>query len=99
MRRGDNTEAFGGSFLLVNLINETGHSVSKAVWKSGSVLKTYMNPEFPLEINLTSEESRKLDPTNECFLAVWDEKGRKKTCKGKFVFKTDSEVVNDRNCC
>jgi hypothetical protein len=98
MRRGDNTQAFGGSFLLINLVNETGQDISKAVWKCGAVVKTYMNPVFPLDVNLTSEESRKLDPSNVCYLAVWDMEGRKKTCQGKLVFTTDSEAVDDRHC-
>lgn len=98
MRRGDNTQAFGGSFLLINLTNETGYNISKAVWKCGSVVKTYKNPEFPLEVNLSSEETRKLASENVCYLAVWDEEGRKKTCVGSLTFTTDSEIVNDRHC-
>lgn len=99
MRRGDDTQAFGGSFLLINLTNETGMPVKKAVWKSGSVIKTFLDPIFPLEVNLTSSESKKLDSTNICYLAVWDDQGRKKTCIGQFKFTTEPEVVNDGHCC
>lgn len=99
MYKGDNTQAFGGSFLLINLTNETGQSISKAVWKCGAVIKEFKNPVFPLEVNLTSEESRKLAPTNVCYLAVWDMEGRKKTCEGKLVFTANAEVVDDKHCC
>lgn len=99
MRRGDDTQAFGGSFLLINLTNETGHNISKAVWKCGAVCKTFVNPVFPLEINLTSAETKKLDSNNVCYLAVWDEEGRKKTCTGQLKFNTDPEIVNDGHCC
>lgn len=99
MRRGDDTQAFGGSFLLINLVNETGQNISKAVWKCGAVTKTYLNPTFPLDVNLTSCETRKLAPNNICYLALWDMEGRKKTCVGYLKFTTDSEVVNDGHCC
>lgn len=99
MYQGDNTEAFGGTFLSVNLTNDTGYAVSKAVWKCGKLRKEFANPTFPLIINLDSKETKELYENNTCYLAVWDSEGRKKTCEGSLNFQTKAEVVNGECSC
>lgn len=91
--RGDDTNAFDRKFIRVNLENAEGLNISKAEFKCGSILKTFDNPTFPLEIELTSDETKKLNYSNACYLAIYDEQGRKVTCKGNFTFSTKAQVV------
>ena len=91
--RGDDTNAFGGRFLEINLENSTGLNISKAEFRCGSIVKTFENPIFPLEISLTGEETSKLYQNNACYLAIYDEQGRKHTCSGHLTFTTKREVV------
>ena len=86
--RGDSSTAFGQNLLRITLSDPDGllenHSISKCEIRfNGCVTKTIENPEFPLVINLTSEESDKLSVgNNTAVMAVWDENGQKLTTKG-----------------
>lgn len=91
--KGDDTQAFGGSFLTINLEGSEEFIISKAIWRSGSIVKEIQNPEFPITINLTSEETSKLAQDNVCYLAVFDANGLKKTCEGSFRFCAKVRVV------
>lgn len=93
--KGDDTIAFGGNFLTINVVNSTGVGISKAVFKCGTIIKTFKDPQFPLTINLTSEETDKLSCKNTCYLAVYDIDGNKRTCEGSFTFQTKAEVVTN----
>ena len=76
--RGDNTAAFGGTFLTISLNNTTGLAISRAEFACGAIRLSFENPVFPLTINLTEEQTSQLCCKNDCFLAVWDEEGRKR---------------------
>ena len=91
--KGDNTAAFGGTFITINLINPLGYIVSKAVFVCGCIQKTFENPVFPLVINFTSEETKKLNVNNVCQLVVYDEQRRQKTCTGTLVFSAKNGVI------
>lgn len=92
--KGDNSGAFGNSFLTIRANIPTGHTVTKAQLKIGNLaIKTYNNPTFPLVVNLTEAETRQLTEQNNCFLAVYDEQGRKATCKGTITFVAKDQVV------
>lgn len=91
--RGDDTNAFDRKFIKVNLKNAEGLNISKAEFKCGTILKTFDNPTFPFDIELTAEETQKLNYSNACYLAIYDEQGRKVTCKGNFTFSTKAQVV------
>lgn len=93
--QGDNTAAFGGNFLTINISSETGvvPTITRAELKIGCVCKTFENPVFPMTINLTEEETQKLQAQNTAYLAVWDIEGRKKTCEGKLAFTTNPRRV------
>lgn len=93
--QGDNTGAFGETFLTINLSTsiEPAPVISKAVLKIGGICKTFDNPRFPLTINFSSEETSKLSSVNTAFLAVWDSEGRKRTCEGSLSFKTNGRKV------
>lgn len=92
---GDNTAAFGGSFITINLNNKTGAeiTISKAVFACGPIHVEFENPTFPLVVNLTEEQTEYLSCENTAYLAVWDEEGRKRTCSGKITFKTQPRKV------
>ena len=95
--RGDNTQAFNGKPIIVKLKNAENHEIALAEFRCGPVLKTFENPEFPLKVYFTSEESNMLKPYNTMHLAVYDldekENLRKHTCKESAVLKTKQGVV------
>lgn len=91
--RGDDTNAFGSKFITIDLENAKGLTISKAEFKCGTILKTFENPIFPIAISLTREETLKLFHSNTCYLAIYDEIGRKHTCSGYLTFTTEREVV------
>ncbi len=91
--RGDDTLAFGGNFIRIDIENNTQFNIIKAEWKCGVIKKVFNNPQFPLMINLTSDESEKLNTQNTCYLAVYDDLGRKKTCEGSLTFTSNQKRV------
>lgn len=93
--RGDNTAAFGGNFLTISITNNTQHdiTITKAVFVCGPITKTFENPVFPLTVNLTEAETAQLECNNTCYLAVWDEEGRKLTCQGSISFNAQPRKV------
>lgn len=98
----DNTGAFGNNFITINLVNPEGYVISKAVFVCGCIQKTFNNPDFPLHINFTSEETAGLRNTNTCYLVVYDSEGRQKTCQGTLTFEANNGVIkgiNGRTCC
>lgn len=93
--QGDNTAAFGGNFLTINISSESGivPTITKAELKIGCICKHFSNPTFPMTINLNEEETAKLSATNTAYLAIWDIEGRKKTCQGSISFPTNARRV------
>lgn len=97
--KGDDTGAFGNSFITINLDNPNDYEVSKVVFVCGCVYKEFENPTFPIVINLTSEETNKLKASNVCYLVAYDSEGRQKTCKGTLTFNAQNGVISDGTCC
>lgn len=92
--KGDDTGAFGGNFLTVNANIPTGYNISKAEIKIGILEPVVVNnPVFPLRINLTSEQTALLMNKNNIYMAVYDDLGRKATCKGVISFNAKEQVV------
>lgn len=91
--KGDDTGAFGANFLTISLENAENVTISKAVFRCNEITKEFENPVFPIKINLTAEETSMLYEDNTCYLAVYDEKGLKKTCEGSFVIQTQPKRV------
>jgi hypothetical protein len=93
--QGDNTAAFGGNFLTINLSynGEDLPTISRAELKIGCICKSFQNPTFPITINLNEDETAKLQTQNTAYLAVWDAEGRKMTCVGSLTFNTQSRRV------
>lgn len=94
IHKGDDTNAFGFSFLTVNLQNASEYVISKAEIKIGTIKKTINNPVFPLKISLNHDETDKLNEQNNmCYMAIYDTQGRKYTCKGHLSFPVEPKVV------
>lgn len=91
--RGDDTDAFNGKFITIELENAENLIISKAEFKCGTILKTFENPLFPLQVSLSAEETAQLNYTNNCYLALYDEEGRKRTCAGTITITSKREVV------
>lgn len=85
--KGDDTGAFNRNFLTINLAGADDFLITKAEFRCGEVVKSFENPEFPITVNLTADETAKLQNSNTCYLAVYDENGLKKTCSGGFTFE------------
>lgn len=92
--RGDNTGAFDNNFITINAKIPEGKIVSKAKLRIGNLpVMTFNSPTFPLKVNLNSAQTSQLSTQTECYLAVYDEEGRKATCIGKLKFIVKDEVV------
>ena len=91
--RGDDTDAFGNSFITINLTTTLDVTISRAVFQCENIKKVFENPIFPLSIELTATETKQLQSKNQCYLAVWDSEGKKRTCEGTLEFETQSGVV------
>lgn len=94
--QGDNTAAFGGNFMQINISAGEGvpvPTITKAELKIGCFHKVIENPTFPLIVNLTEDETAQLKTENVAYLAVWDAQGRKKTCTGSMEVKTQPRRV------
>lgn len=94
VRKGDDTNAFGFAFLTVDLKDSQDYTISKAEVRIGVLTKTFENPTFPFDISLTKEETAMLSECgNQCYMAVYDDEGRKYTCEGTLSFKASPKVV------
>lgn len=97
--KGDDSGAFGNTFITINLDNPLGYPISKAIFVCGCIQKPFKNPVFPLRINLTSQETAKLRSSNVCYLVVYDSEGRQKTCQGSLTFNAQNGVINNGGIC
>ena len=91
--KGDNTGAFGNQFITINLENPQEYPISKAIFVCGCIQKVFENPQFPLMVNFSSDETSKLRPSNVCHLVVFDANGKQKTCTGTLTFSAQSGVI------
>ena len=92
--KNDDTGAFGNNFLTIKAKIPEGYTVSKAKLKIGNLpVMTFNAPDFPLVINLSSAQTRSLQQQNSVYLAIYDDLGRKATCKGTITFIAKDEVV------
>ena len=88
----DDFGAFDQKGLIIDAVNiPEGFVISKAELRVGPVVETYENPVFPIEWTPDAETTELLDYANECYLAVYDSEGRKRTCQGHFTF-----IVRDK---
>ena len=91
--KGDDTGAFGGSLITLEFENPNGIPISRLDFRCGKIFKQYEKPQSPLKINLTSTETEQLDCINSCYVAFYDNEGRKKTQEAYFSFCARRKVV------
>ena len=92
--RGDATNAFNQTFLRIEADFPSDWVVSRADFKIGNLpVMSFDNPEFPIDINLTSSQTKLLKDVNFCYLSLYDENDLKLTCEGTFVFETRRQVT------
>ena len=92
--RGDDWNAFGQEWAKINVDIPEDWVVSKAEFKVGNLpVMTFCNPEFPLSVSLESYQTKNLKDINICYLAIYDEFGRKLTLDGSWTFTTKEEKV------
>lgn len=92
--RGDSTAAFGMTFLRIEADYPTDWIVTRCDFKVGNLpVMTFDNPEFPIDINLTSSQTKLLKDVNSCYLSLYDENDFKLTCEGTFIFETRKQVT------
>ena len=93
-RRGDDWNAFGQEWALIEADIPEDWVVSKAVFKVGNLAPiTFENPVFPIPFSLESYQTIDLKDVTTCYLAIYDEQGRKQTLEGSWTFETEEEVV------
>ena len=93
--QGDNTEAFGGNFLIINISSELKELpiISRAEIRIENIIKKIENPVFPLIINLNERETSQLKKMNKIYMALYDIDGKKRTCSGSLSFEAESRRV------
>lgn len=92
--KGDDFNAFNQDWVKIELDFPEDWIISKIAFKVGNLpVMIYHNPVFPLYISLTSEQTIDLKDVNTCYLAIFDEEGRKQTLEGSWSFIAENEVV------
>lgn len=86
--RGDDTGAFDKNFITITLKGLEGKIISKAIFQCGPIQKVYTRPQFPIVVNFSSTESERMYEDADCYLQVFDEKGRRITSASTLKVKT-----------
>lgn len=93
--KGDDFNAFGQEWARIELDLPEDWVVSKAKFKVGNLPSINLNnPVFPEGITLDSSQTSNLKDVNTCYMAIYDEEGRKQTLEGSWTFVADDEVVD-----
>ena len=91
----DNTGAFGNQFITIELIeNPLNIQIKRADFIVGCLIKTYLNPQFPLYINFTPAELQQLSYTNVGYLKVYDSHNRPLVADGSVTFHIKNGVFS-----
>ena len=93
--KGDDTNAFGEDFIIISLKGAETLTISKVIFQCGPIQKVYTKPQFPIKVNFNHNESSKLLQNSVCYLQVFDERGRRKTCEGSLSFTAKQKVIAD----
>lgn len=106
--KNDDTGAFRQSddapFLRINRPSGLADNVGiyKAEFKIGNLpIMTFENIieevaqplTFPIDINLTADQTGNLEYNNNCYLRIYDVNGLRLTCNGTIAFIAKNEVV------
>lgn len=87
--QGDATNAFGNTWLVIDIDNiQEGQTVTKLRVIFGAVTKDYVNPTFPLSVDLTGDETACLRcGLNTGYVIAFDQNNNPYTCEGSFTDK------------
>jgi len=85
---GDDTGAFDKNFIRITLKGLEGKTITKAIFQCGPIQKVYTRPKFPIDINFSSAESERMYEDADCYLQLFDEKGRRLTSSSTLKVKT-----------
>ena len=92
--KGDDFDSFNQEWAMVDVDIPEDWVVTKAELRVGDLPRmTFMDPIFPFPVNLSSFQSANLKNVNTCYLAIYDEEGRKQTLDGSWTFIAEDEVV------
>ena len=92
--KGDDFNSFDQEWAVVEVDIPEDWVVSKAELRVGNLPKmTFYNPVFPFPVNLEAYQTSNLKDVNTCYLAIYDEEGRKQTLEGSWTFIAENEVV------
>lgn len=92
--KGDNFDAFDQEWAVIEVDVPESWTISRAELRVGDLPKmTFYHPVFPLSVSLGAHQTADLKYVNECYLAIYDEKGRKQTLDGSWTFVAEDEVV------
>ena len=90
---GDNTKAYNKNFIEIDIENPNNVEVSKVIFVTGCINKSFKNPQFPIYVNFTSEETSKMPYINVGYLVSYDSHGRQETCDGSITFYVKNGVI------
>ena len=92
--KGDDFDAFGQEWAIIELDLPEDWIVSRAELKVGNLpALVFEDPIFPIPVNLESYQTSNLKDVNTCYIALYDEEGRKQTLDGSWTFVAEDEVV------
>ncbi len=92
--RGDDWNSFGQEWVEIQADVPSDWIISKAEFKVGNLpVMTFIEPEFPIPVSLDASQTSILKDVNVCYLAIYDEYGRKQTLEGSWTFVTEAEKV------
>lgn len=109
--KGDNTAAFGNSFITITVKNPLLYPISKLLFviNGGDAIKpkeftdedNFQRAEITLTANLDSEETKKLKDKNTGNLVAYDMQGQQATCVQTLIFNAKNGVIykNGKHCC
>lgn len=105
--KGDNTGAYGGTFITIAVYNPDLVRISKIVFVvNGGIIKRewtdenyFQAEETMLYVNFDSQETKKLSATNVGNLVTYDDQGRQSTCSQYVTFNAKMGVIENVRCC
>ena len=94
--KGDDTNAFGQHFIRIHRpTNMDDYTISKVIFQCGPIQKVFSKPVFPIYVDFSAAESKKLNQNSVCYLQVFDERGLRQTCHGTLEFTAKAQVIKD----
>lgn len=106
--KGDDTSAFGGTFINIKVRNPDLYPISKILFvvNSGVIVKkftddeNFQRAETDLTVNFDSKETQMLYLINVGNLVVYDKDGKQETCQEYVQFNAQTGVItNVKQCC